>query len=253
MSPLGRVHLVGAGPGDPDLLTRRAERLIRSCDALVFDYLVAPEILEWVRPDCRKICVGKRAGFHSRPQEEIQRLLVELAREGLETVRLKGGDPFVFGRGGEEAQELAEAGIPFSIVPAVTASIGCAAAVGIPLTHRAAAGSITFISGHETPDKPVARRVDWAAHARSGATLALYMSIGHLAEIAQALIAGGRPASEPAAVVQWGTTARQREVRAPLGQIAAAVAREGLGSPAIVFIGPVVDLAVAPTAREVTS
>jgi uroporphyrinogen III methyltransferase / synthase len=246
MPSLGTVHLVGAGPGDPDLVTRKAERLLRSCDALVYDYLVAPELLTWVKPRCRKLCVGKRAGFHSMPQEVIQAQLVELAREGLMTVRLKGGDPFVFGRGGEEARALAEAGIPFEVVPAITASIGCAASIGIPLTHRAAAGAVTFLSGHETADKPLAERVDWAAHARGGATLALYMGMLHLEEIAAALIAGGRSAEEPVAVVQWGTTSRERSLFSTLGAVAAAAREAALGAPAIVFIGPVVDLAVKP-------
>jgi len=242
MASLGTVHLVGAGPGDPELVTRRAERLIRACDALVYDYLVAPELLEWARPDCRKLCVGKRAGFHSKPQEQIQELLVELAREGLETVRLKGGDPFVFGRGGEEARFLAEAGIPFTIVPAVTASIGCAAAAGIPLTDRAATGAVTLLSGHEQPGKPVAQQLDWTAHARSGATLAIYMGMKHLDEIARALIDGGRPADEPVAVVQWGTTPRQRTLRTTLERAAVDVRNAEMGPPAMVFIGPVVDL-----------
>ncbi|MFP4540167.1 MAG: uroporphyrinogen-III C-methyltransferase [Opitutales bacterium] len=246
MAPLGTVHLVGAGPGDPELVTLKAARLIRSCDALVYDYLVAPELLEWVQPSCRRICVGKRAGFHSLPQEEIQALLISLAREGLEVVRLKGGDPFVFGRGGEELAALAEAGVPAEVVPGITASVGCAAAAGIPLSHRAATGAITFVSGHEMPDKPVTRAIDWRAHARSGATLALYMAMGRLAAITAELIAGGRDAATPAAVVEWGTTPRQRIVRAPLGELAVAVEAAGVGAPAVVFIGEVVDLGVEP-------
>lgn len=247
MSTLGTVHLVGAGPGNPDLVTLKAARLLRQCDALVYDYLVAPELLDWVKPECRKICVGKRSGFHSKPQEAIQALLVSLAREGLETVRLKGGDPFVFGRGGEEARALADAGIPFEIVPGVTASIGCAAAAGIPLTHRGASGAITLISGHEALGGSSTGQVDWGIHARSGATLAIYMGMGHLSEIAEALIRGGRSADTSAAVVVWGTTPRQQVLRAPLGGLAAAVEQAGLAAPAIIFVGPVVDLSVIPS------
>lgn len=239
MPATGTVYLVGAGPGDPDLITVKAARLIRECDALVYDYLVAPVMLTWARPDCRVICVGKRAGFHSLPQSEIQALLVELAREGLSVVRLKGGDPFVFGRGGEEAQSLRAADVPFEVVPAVTAALGCAAYSGVPLTHRSASSSVTFISGHERPDKEAAQLVDWPAHARSGSTLVLYMAMGRLAEIVTALIAGGRPSDEPVMVVQWGTTARQRSVRSTLVDVVNAVEAAGLGAPAVVIIGPV--------------
>lgn len=239
MSAKGTVYLVGAGPGDPELLTVKASRLIRECDALVYDYLVASGLLAMTRPGCRSICVGKRAGFHSLPQEEIQELLVELAREGLSVVRLKGGDPFIFGRGGEEAQALREAGIAFEVVPAVTAALGCAAYSGVPLTHRASSAAVTFISGHERPDKQAGDLVDWSVHARSGATLVLYMAMGRLAEITGALIAGGRPLDEPVMVVQWGTTARQRTLRASLADVAERVEAAGLGAPAVVIVGPV--------------
>ncbi len=239
MPSIGTVYLVGAGPGDPELVTVKASRLIRECDALVYDYLVAPEMLEWVRADCRRICVGKRSGFHSLPQEEIQELLLQLAREGLKVVRLKGGDPFIFGRGGEEAQALRSAAIPYEVVPAVTAALGCAAYAGVPLTHRASSAAVTFISGHEAPEKQEADQVDWAAHARSGATLVLYMAMGRLEEISGALIAGGRAGSEPVMVVEWGTTPRQRTLSSSLESVAGAVAEAGLGAPAVVIIGPV--------------
>lgn len=235
----GTVYLVGAGPGDPELITVKAARLIRECDVLVYDYLVAPEMLEWVKAGCEVVCVGKRAGFHSVPQDQIQALLVRLAESGRMVVRLKGGDPFIFGRGGEEAQELGEAGIRYEVVPAVTAALGCAAYAGIPLTHRESSAAVTFISGHERPDKAAEQLVDWEAHARSGATLALYMAMGRLEMIVAALRAGGRSGEEPAAVVQWGTTPRQRVVRATLETLVPAVEMAGIGSPAVVIIGPV--------------
>lgn len=239
MSENGRVFLVGAGPGDPDLITVKASRLIRECDALVYDYLVAPEMLGWVKSSCEVICVGKRAGFHSLPQEEIQQLLVRLAHRGLQVVRLKGGDPFVFGRGGEEALALREAGVDFEVVPAVTAALGCAAYAGIPLTHRDHSAAVTFLSGHEQVDKEVSRMIDWQAHAKTDATLVLYMAMGRLGEIAEALIAGGRSPTEPVAVVQWGTTNRQRSIRSCLSEVATEVEASGIGAPAVVIVGAV--------------
>ena len=237
----GKVYLVGAGPGDPDLITVKGRRLIESCDALVYDYLVDAGMRGWIKPGCRLVYVGKRAGFHSMEQARIQAQLVELAEEGLMVVRLKGGDPFVFGRGGEEAEALRKAGISYEVVPAVTAALGCAAYCGIPLTHREWSSAVTFISGHEQPGKGISL-VDWEAHARSGATLVLYMAMGRLAEICARLTAAGREPSEPACVVQWGTTSRQRTVRGTLGDIALKVEEAGLGPPAVVIIGPVAGL-----------
>jgi len=173
------------------------------------------------------------------PQEEIEALLVALARDGLSVVRLKGGDPFVFGRGGEEAQALRTAGISYEVVPAVTAALGCAAYAGVPLTHRANSAAVTFISGHERPDKEAGDLVDWEAHARSGATLVLYMAMGRLSAIARRLMDCGRPASEPVMVVEWGTTPRQRTLRATLETVAEAVAAAGMGAPAVVIVGSV--------------
>jgi|TARA_B110000438_G_scaffold101663_1_gene100540 uroporphyrinogen III methyltransferase/synthase len=239
MPVLGKVFLVGAGPGDPELVTLKAARLIRSCDAIVYDYLAAPELLEWTKPGCQQICVGKRPGFHSLPQEQIQERLVELARAGLEVVRLKGGDPFIFGRGGEEASALIKAGVSFEIVPGITAAIGCAAYAGIPLSHRAATGAITFISGHEMPDKASELAINWPEHARSGATLVLYMAMGRLPEIAGRLIAEGRDPETPAAVVQRGTTAKQRILTTCLKALAQDVEKEGFGPPSVVIIGSV--------------
>lgn len=236
------VYLVGSGPGDPDLLTRRAEQLIRKCDALVYDYLIAPEVIHWTKSGCEKHCVGKRAGFHSMPQAQIEALLVRLANEGKTTVRLKGGDPFVFGRGGEEMERLRAAGIPHEVVPAVTASLGAAAAVGLPLSHRNYNSAIVFITGHIDPatGEP---GVDWEKYARLDATLCLYMAMKNLPGIVQQLLQAGLSPTTPAAVVQWATTSSQRECLAPLGKLVDKVRAEGLDSPAIVFIGRTVALA----------
>lgn len=236
----GKVYLVGAGPGDPELLTLKAKRLLETCDHVVYDYLVSESLLDWTRPDCQKHCVGKRAGFHSVPQAEIERMLVRLSSDGKVVVRLKGGDPFIFGRGGEEALTLRQAGVPFEVVPAVTAALGCAAYVGIPLTHRAMSASVTFLSGHEMPEKAdQAASVNWRAHAVTGATLVLYMAMGQLAVICAELIAGGRAATTPVAVVQWGTTPRQRAVHGTLADISERVRAADLGPPSVVIVGEV--------------
>jgi uroporphyrin-III C-methyltransferase len=237
----GTVYLVGAGPGDPDLITVKGRRLIESCDALVYDYLVDERMKEWVNAQCKLHYVGKRAGFHALPQDEIEQLLVALAGRGLRVVRLKGGDPFVFGRGGEEAEALRAAGVRYEVIPAVTAALGCAAYCGIPLTHREWSSAVTFISGHERPDKG-ASMVDWAAHARSGATLVLYMAMGRLAEICATLVSEGRDRGTPVCVVEWGTTSRQRAVRGSLSDIDWKVSEAGLGPPAVVIIGEVARL-----------
>ena len=240
----GRVYLVGAGPGDPDLITVKGRRLIENCDALVYDYLVEEGMKGWVKPGCELHYVGKRAGFHTMDQETIEALLVELAGRGLSVVRLKGGDPFIFGRGGEEAEALRGAGIPYEVIPAVTAALGCAAYCGIPLTHREWSSSVTFISGHEHPEKGKSM-IDWGTHARSGATLVLYMSMGRLAEICQTLIKEGQEQVTPACVVEWGTTPRQKSVRGTLDDIAWKVSEAGLGAPAVVIIGEVARLGEA--------
>ncbi|MEX0331338.1 MAG: uroporphyrinogen-III C-methyltransferase [Puniceicoccaceae bacterium] len=237
----GTVYLVGAGPGDPDLITVKGKRLIESCDALVFDYLVDEGMKDWVKSTCVLHYVGKRSGFHSMEQEKIEELLIELAREGKQVVRLKGGDPFIFGRGGEEAEALRAAGIRYEVIPAVTAALGCAAYCGIPLTHRERSSAVTFISGHEKPDKAMSM-VDWARHARSGATLVLYMSMGRLEEITGRLISEGRDPGTAACVVQWGTTPKQRSVRGSLEDIAWRAGEAGLGAPAVVIIGDVAAL-----------
>lgn len=237
----GTVYLVGAGPGDPGLMTVKGKGLIESCDALVYDYLVEESMTGWVKAGCELHCVGKRAGFHSMSQDLIEALLVKLAGSGKSVVRLKGGDPFVFGRGGEEAEALRQRGIAYEVIPAVTAALGCAAYCGIPLTHRELSSAVTFISGHECPGKEETM-VDWRAHARSGATLVLYMSMGRLKEICGCLVQEGRDPETPAAVVEWGTTPRQRSVRGTLADIVWKVEESGLGPPSVVIIGKVAAL-----------
>lgn len=238
----GSVFLVGAGPGDPELITVKGKRLLEECDALVYDYLVDKRLLDWVGKDCERHYVGKRAGFHALPQHEIEALLVQLAQQGKRVVRLKGGDPFIFGRGGEEALALKKAGIRYEVVPAVTAALGCAAYSGIPLTHREHSAAVTFISGHERPDKPDTELVNWQAHASAGGTLVLYMAMGRLKSITERLIAAGRSPSTPVSVIQWGTTPRQQSLQATLADVAQRVADSGLGAPAVVIIGDVAGL-----------
>src|SRR5256714_13038273 len=237
----GTVYLVGAGPGDPGLITRRALDLIAEADAILYDRLVPPGVLEGARPDAELRYVGKRPGEPSVPQEEINRTLVELARAGRSVVRLKGGDPFVFGRGGEEAQALAAAGIAFEVVPGVTAGVAAPAYAGIPVTHREDASAVAFVTGHEDPEKPESA-LDWAALAAFPGTLVLYMGVRNLDRIAARLIEAGRAPDEPAAVVERGTLPGQRVVNGTLSNIAARVAEAGLEPPAITLVGPVARL-----------
>lgn len=236
----GMVTLVGAGPGDPGLITVRARELLARCDVVVYDYLVHPGLLAVCRPEARRIYVGKKAGFHSRPQDEIEDILVREARAGHQVVRLKGGDPFVFGRGGEEARRLAAAGIPFAVVPGVTAALAAGAYGGVPLTLRNTSASVVFLTGHEDPAKG-GPTTDWRRYgALPDTTLVIYMAMGHLESILQELQAGGLASTTPAVVVQWASLGRQRSVSAPIKSLAAAVEKAGLASPAIVMIGDVV-------------
>jgi len=243
----GIVYLVGAGPGDPGLLTLRGGELLVMCDAIVYDALANPALLALASAVERDEPVelhdvGKRGGAaDSSRQAEINALLVRLAREGKRVVRLKGGDPFVFGRGGEEAQALAAADIQFEIVPGVTAGIAAAAYAGIPVTHRGVATSVTLVTGHEDPARD-ASGTDWAALARAGGTIVLYMGVQTLPRIAEALIAGGLSADTPAAMVQWGTHPHQRAVVATLGTLHDTAVREKLSAPVITIIGDVVAL-----------
>jgi len=244
--PAGTVHLVGAGPGDPGLLTVRARELLTSCDAIVYDALANPALLDDpdIAPETERHFVGKRGGALSTPQDEIIALVVRLSREGKRVVRLKGGDPFVFGRGSEEAQALVAAGVPFEIVPGVTAGIAASAYAGIPVTHRGVSTSVTFVTGHEDPAKG-AIDTDWPALARvvrSGGTLVLYMGVARLAGIIAALEGAGLDAGTPAAAIEWGTYPRQRTVVATLDTLVDAARREAIGAPAITVVGDVVRL-----------
>ncbi|AXS80621.1 uroporphyrinogen-III C-methyltransferase [Dechloromonas sp. HYN0024] len=235
----GKVWLVGAGPGDPDLLTVKAARLIASADALVYDHLVGDAIMELARADARCIYAGKEASKHTLPQDSINQLLVDLAREGLSVVRLKGGDPFIFGRGGEELEILVASGIPFEVVPGVTAAAGCAAYAGFPLTHRDHAQSVTFVTGH-LKDGTV--NLDWNALARAKQTVVFYMGIGAVGEICRQMINHGLPSLTPAAVVRNGTQADQQTILATLGTLPQRIAESGIKPPALIVVGSVVGL-----------
>jgi uroporphyrinogen III methyltransferase/synthase len=240
MSP-GTVYLVGAGPGDPELVTLKARRVLAEADAVVYDHLVAPELLELAGPGCERIFAGKKGGQPCRPQSEIDDTLVRLALEGKTVVRLKGGDPFVFGRGGEEAEALANAGIAFEVVPGVTAALGAAAYAGIPLTHRLHSSAVVFLTGHEDPAKPEAA-VRWEDYARLKATLCIYMGVKNLATIARRLEAGGMAAATPAAVIQSATTGEHRRILGTLGTIAGLASRENVAAPSMIIIGEVAAL-----------
>jgi uroporphyrin-III C-methyltransferase/precorrin-2 dehydrogenase/sirohydrochlorin ferrochelatase len=235
----GGVALVGSGPGDPELITVRGRRLLAAADVVVADRLVPGLLLDELRPEVELVDASKIPYGPSRTQEEINRILVERAKEGRFVVRLKGGDPYLFGRGGEEVLACAEAGIPVTVVPGVTSAIAVPAAAGIPVTHRGVAHELVVVSGHVPPDHPQSL-VDWPALARLRGTLCVLMGLKNLAAIADTLRAHGRPADTPAAVVQEGTTAAQRVVRGTLATVAADVATAGIRPPAIVVIGDVV-------------
>ena len=237
MSKVGKVFLVGAGPGDPSLLTLRAAELIASADVVATDALVAPEILARVPKTAELIYVGKRSGAHSIPQDATNRLLIEKAREGKRVVRLKGGDPFVFGRGGEEAEELAAASIEFEVVPGISSAIAGPAYAGIPVTHRAHATSVTFVTGHESDDTT---GVNWKALAQLEGTIVFLMGIANLPMIVRKLRENGAPATRPVAIVSKGTTAQQRTVTGTLESIEQRA--KGVATPALVIVGGVVAL-----------
>ncbi len=234
----GVVYLVGAGPGDPGLLTVRALELIGSADAILHDRLIPPGALAAARADAELIDVGKRPGEPSAEQGEIERRLAELARAGRSVVRLKGGDPFVFGRGGEEAEALNAAGISFEVVPGITAGVAAPAYAGIPATHREDASAVAFVTGHEDPEKDEPA-LDWEALARFPGTLVFYMGVRNLERISARLREAGRPAGEPAAAVERGTWPDQRTVVATLAGLPEAAAAAGIGSPAILLFGQV--------------
>jgi uroporphyrinogen III methyltransferase/synthase len=240
------VYLVGAGPGDPGLLTARALELIAAADVIVYDRLIPATALDGARPDTLRIYAGKEGGGPSASQEEISRLLLEHGAAGRQVVRLKGGDPFVFGRGGEEAELLRAAGIAFEVVPGITAAVAASAYAGIPVTHRDAASAVAFVTGHEDPDKLGAggtgSALDWDVLARFPGTLCVYMGVRQLAAITRRLIDGGRPESEPAAVIQSGTLPDQRVVLGTLGTIASVATSEKVRAPAIALFGEVAAL-----------
>ncbi|MBV8637657.1 MAG: uroporphyrinogen-III C-methyltransferase [Candidatus Eremiobacteraeota bacterium] len=237
----GTVYLVGAGPGDPGLLTLRAAAALQCADVLLYDALASDAIVAMVPPACERIFVGKRGGNHALPQGEIEALIVQKAREGKTVVRLKGGDPFVFGRGGEEAQTLREAGIAFQIVPGITSALAAPAYAGIPVTHRDFNTAFTVLTGHEDPTKD-SSTIDWAKLADPHRTLVLLMAMGNLEEIARQLADHGLSPETPVAVIQDGTRPTQRTAVATLGTIANVVRTSGLEAPAIVIVGDVVTL-----------
>ncbi len=237
----GTVHLVGAGPGDRGLMTARALELVACADVILFDRLIPGDALAGARPDALLLDVGKIGGGRQVPQETTTELLLQHARAGRDVVRLKGGDPFVFGRGGEEAQACAAQGIPFQVVPGVTSGIAAAAYAGVPVTQRGMAPAVAFVTGHEDPAKPETQ-IDWPALAAFPGTLVFYMGVRQLDRIATQLQAGGRPADEPVAVIQRGTYSDQRSIRSTLRDVAADAAAAQIAAPAITVVGPVAAL-----------
>jgi uroporphyrinogen III methyltransferase/synthase len=239
----GKVYLVGAGPGDPWLLTRRGEALLAAADVVVYDHLASARLLDLAPDRALRICAGKSIGHCTLSQEQIHELLIEHARAGRQVVRLKGGDPLVFGRGAEEALSLVAAGVPFEIIPGVTAGVGVTAYAGIPVTHRAAASAVAFVTGHGDPEaEPAHSRLDWAALAGFPGTLVIYMGVTYLAAICRTLLKLGKPKDTPAAVIEWGTMATQRTVSATLGTIAEVSSEASVHPPALLVVGSVVAL-----------
>lgn len=244
------VHFVGAGPGDPELLTLKAARRLAEAEVVVYDRLVSREILDRVPPGAARLYVGKMPGCHPVPQDQINALLADLARAGKRVVRLKGGDPFVFGRGSEEAAHLARLGIPFEVVPGITSASGCGAAFGIPLTHRGLATSVRYVTGHCREDEQL--ELDWRGLADERTTLVIYMGMANLPIICARLIGAGLPVDTPAAAIAEGTTPRQRICRSTVQCIAEQVAAAELGSPLLVIVGAVVALGARLGAVTVT-
>jgi uroporphyrin-III C-methyltransferase/precorrin-2 dehydrogenase/sirohydrochlorin ferrochelatase len=242
----GVVHIIGAGPGDPELLTLKALRALQDADVIIHDKLVSVEVLDRARRDAKRIYVGKARGDHSVPQDQIEQLMIAEARAGHRVVRLKGGDPFVFGRGGEELEAVRAAGIEAIVVPGVTAALACAASTGLPLTHRDHAQAVTFVTGQP---KPGGQGADWARLAAPNHTLAVYMGAGQAEQIAADLIAAGRDGATPVAVVENGSRPDQRAFKGRLDDLPALVARMELTGPALLFIGETAALAVADDER----
>ena len=239
LSPTGQVAIVGAGPGDPELITIRGLSRIRSAEVLVYDRLVAPELVAEAPAECERIFAGKAKGFAALEQREIEAVLLDRARAGKRVVRLKGGDPYIFGRGGEEVTALVAAGIPVEVVPGLTSAIAAPASAGIPVTHRELSSALTIVTGHEDPSKP-GSALDWDWLAASKGTLVILMGLSQLPRIAARLIEGGRASSTPAAVIASGSTPEQRVVTATLGSVAVAASAAQLAAPALIVIGDVV-------------
>src|SRR2546421_3093181 len=238
---VGRCFLVGAGPGDLGLVTLRAKECIERAEVIVYDHLANPEMLGWARDDAEIINAGKKAGEHVLSQEEINELLVEKARAGKEVVRLKGGDPFVFGRGAEEAKAIADAGIAFEVVPGITSAIAGPAYAGIPVTHRAENSHVTFFTGHEDPSKEKSA-IDYAALAKLGGTQVMLMGVERIGAIAKEMMANGVRRELPVALVRWATTGRQETLIGALENIEQRVAESGFEAPAVAVFGEVVEL-----------
>ncbi len=241
MENKGKVYLVGAGPGDPELLTLKAVKAIACADVVLVDDLVNPAILEHASPTARIIPVGTRGGCRSTPQEFIERLMVSEAQAGRRVVRLKGGDPFIFGRGGEERAHLMAAGIEVDVINGISSGLAAPSAIGVPLTHRDWSSGAIFVTGHERTDEPgAARTPDWALLAQTGLTLVIYMGVARCRQIQTALLAGGKAGSTPVAVIQSATGSGQTQLLTTLAELADDLAISGLGSPSIIVIGDVV-------------
>ncbi|RZM78990.1 uroporphyrinogen-III C-methyltransferase [Leptolyngbya iicbica] len=237
----GKVYLVGAGPGDPGLFTLKGKALLETADVVVYDALVSPPILAMVNPQAKLLPAGKRRGYHSLSQTAITELLIEQAQQHTTVVRLKGGDPFVFGRGGEEMSDLVAAGIPVEVVPGITAGVAVPAYAGIPVTHRQLSSSVTFVTGHEAAGK-YRPEVEWQAIAQGSETIVIYMGVHNLPKIVQSLTAAGLAADTPIALVRWGTRPEQSELVGTLATIEADMTATGFAAPAIAVIGQVVTM-----------
>ena len=234
----GHVYLVGAGPGDPDLITLKASRILKKAKIVVYDHLISNDLLKLIPKKAEKIFVGKQTGWHSIPQNEINKILIDRARAGIDIVRLKGGDPFLFGRGGEEAQALRKAGINFTIVSGVTSAIAVPTYAGIPLTHRAYASSVAIVTGHECITKT--QSIDWKKLATAVDTIVILMGTRRIKEIANELIKGGRAKQTDVAMIEWGTTKKQRTITGTLANIASKASSHNLNPPTVIVIGNVV-------------
>lgn len=239
-TPLGKVYLVGAGPGDPGLFTLKGKTLLEHADVVVYDALVSPEIVAMINPNAEQIHAGKRRGRHSLPQATTTQILIEKAQTNAVIVRLKGGDPFVFGRGGEEMEDLVQAGIPVEVVPGITAGIAAPAYIGIPITHRSYSSSVTFVTGHESAGK-YRPQVNWSAIAHGSETIVVYMGVHNLPHITDELTNAGLSPDTPIALIRWGTRPDQQELLGTLGTIVQQVEETGFEAPAVAVIGAVVN------------